>query len=78
VQVPESRPSLALVADSQVSSSERLFKKSAERLMVGTNPGFAVSQTAPSQFPVEIALCGGEKTQSSDEWTDFLHSLASG
>jgi hypothetical protein len=46
--------------------------------MVGRKPGFAVSQPALSQFPVEIALCGGAKNQSSDEWTDFLHSLASG
>ncbi len=50
-----------------VRSSERLCKKSAERLVVGRKPGFAVSQPALSQFPVEIALCGGAKKQSSNE-----------
>ncbi len=62
----------------QVCSSERLWKKLAERLMVGRKPGFAVPQPALSQFPVENALCSGAKNQSSSEWTDFLHGLASG
>jgi hypothetical protein len=71
-----SRFSLASAAASPVRSSERLCKKSAERLMVGRNPVFAVSQPAPSQFPAYIALCGGAQNQSFNEWTDFLHSLA--
>ena len=42
--------------------------------MVGSKPGVAVSQPALSQFPVEIVLYDGEKNQSSNEWTGFLHS----
>jgi len=69
--------SLAYAAASPVRSSERLCNKSVERIKVGRNPVFTVFQPGPSQFLVEFALCGGEKNQSSDEWTDFLHSLAS-
>ena len=74
---PASRLSLAFGAESPVRSSERLCEKSAERLMVGRKRGFAASQPALSQFSVKIALCGGAKNQSSNEQTDFLHSLAS-
>ena len=61
----------------EVRSSERLCKKSAERLMVGRKGGFAAPQPALSHFPIEVALCGGAKNQSYKDSTDFLHSLAS-
>lgn len=75
-QVPADGSSPGTGAESSVRLSERLWKKFPESLMVGRNPDFAVFEPEPSQFLVGIALCGGATNQSSNEWTDYLQSLA--
>ena len=58
-------------------SREWLWKKVAERLMVGRICDIALIFPLPSHFLIGIALCGGAKKQLTKDSTDFLHSLAS-